>query len=67
LAQATLAMPVPPVATPGDEGIDRAGDQPRSQVLPRRNKTAAAAQSGPEAVDDHPPSAKRLHGGALPK
>ena len=67
LAQAAPAMPVPPVATPGDEGVDRAGDQPQSEVLPRRNKTAAAAQSGSEAVDDHPSSAKRLHGGALPK
>lgn len=67
LAQAAPAMPLPPVATPRHEDIDRAGDQPRSEVLPRRNKTAAAAQSDPEAVDDRPSSAKRLHGGALPK
>ena len=67
LAQAGPAMPVPRVATPRDEGIDRAGDQPRFEVLPRRSKRAAAVQSGSEAVDDQPSSPKRLHGGALPK
>jgi hypothetical protein len=35
--------------------------------LPHRNKTDFAAQPGPEEVDDNQLSAKRLHGGALPK
>ena len=67
LAEAAPAMPAPPVATPGDEGVDKAGDQPRSAALPHRNKAAAATQSHPEGGDDYPSSAKRLHGGALPK
>jgi hypothetical protein len=67
LAEAAPAMPAPPVATPGDERVDKAGDQPGSAALPHRNKAAAATQSGPEGGDDYPSSAKRLHGGALPK
>src|SRR5690349_14980635 len=67
LVEAAPAMPAPPVATPGDEGVDKAGDQPRSAALPHRNEAAAATQSGAEGGDDYPSSAKRLHGGALPK
>jgi hypothetical protein len=50
-----------------DEGAAKAGEQVGSERLPHRNKAAVAAQIGPENVDDTQLSAKRLHGGALPK
>jgi hypothetical protein len=56
-------------AIAGDEGIGKVADEARSDALPlpHRNKADATAQAGPEEVDAHPSSAKRLHGGALPK
>ena len=52
---------------PPDEGIEKPGEHAGSEPLPHRNKAAAAAQPGPENVDDNQLIAKRLHGGALPK
>ena len=54
-------------ATGEDEGSGTPDEFAGSESLPHRNKTDVAAQPGAAEVDDNQLSAKRLHGGALPK
>jgi hypothetical protein len=54
-------------ATGEDEGSGTPDGFAGSESLPHRNKTDVAAQPGAAEVDDNQLSAKRLHGGALPK
>jgi hypothetical protein len=54
-------------ATGEDEGSGTPEGFAGSESLPHRNKTDVAAQPGAAEVDDNQLSAKRLHGGALPK
>jgi Protein of unknown function (DUF3306) len=70
LAEAAPEMPAAQVAstgTAGDERVEKPALQASSGGVSHRNKVGAVAQAGPAAVDAHPSSAKRLHGGALPK
>jgi Protein of unknown function (DUF3306) len=54
-------------AAPSDGDAGTPSGPAGSEPLPHRNKAADAAQPDPQDVDDNQLSAKRPHGGALPK
>jgi hypothetical protein len=70
LADAAPKMTPPDAASfaaPSDGDAGTPSGPSGSEPLPHRNKAADAAQPDPQDVDDNQLSAKRLHGGALPK
>ena len=77
-AQASQEMPPSPEGTtppdaasiaapPSDGGAGTPSGPAGFEPLPHRSKAADAGQPDPQDVDDNQVSAKRLHGGALPK